>query len=176
MAGLNISKVKFLVVEDNPFMKDLLRQILRTLGVTQIVEASDGAEGFELYKDLHPDIVLLDWQMEPMDGLELTKLIRSTDSSNRYVPIIMITAYSEIARVTLARDAGVNEILVKPIAATSLFQRIRATIERPRLFVEAATYFGPDRRRRQDPNYKGEDRRVAGKRDLAFVGGESSAA
>jgi CheY-like chemotaxis protein len=174
VAGLNISKVKFLVVEDNPFMKDLLRQILRTLGVTQIVEASDGAEGFELYKQMSPDIVLLDWQMEPMDGLELTKLIRGTESNNRYVPIIMITAYSEIARVTLARDAGVNEILVKPIAATSLFQRIRATIERPRLFVEAESYFGPDRRRRQDPNYKGEDRRVAGKRDLAFVG-ESAA-
>lgn len=131
MAGLNISKVKFLVVEDNPFMKDLLRQILRTLGVTQIVEASDGAEGFELYKEMSPDIVLLDWQMEPMDGLELTKLIRGTDSNNRYVPIIMITAYSEIARVTLARDAGVNELLVKPIAATSLFTRIRAVIERP---------------------------------------------
>ena len=55
VAGLNISKVKFLVVEDNPFMKDLLRQILRTLGVLQIVEASDGAEGFELFKQMAPD-------------------------------------------------------------------------------------------------------------------------
>ena len=174
MAGLNISKVKFLVVEDNPFMKALLRQILRTLGVTQIVEATEGAEGFELFKATSPDIVLLDWQMEPVDGLELTKMIRGNQSPNRYVPIIMITAYSEIARVTLARDAGVNEILVKPIAATNLFTRIRAVIERPRLFVEAETYFGPDRRRRSDPNYKGEDRRTAGKRDLAYVG-ESAA-
>jgi two-component system chemotaxis response regulator CheY len=174
VAGLNISKVKFLVVEDNPFMKELLRQILRTLGVTQIVEAADGAEGFELYKATSPDIVLLDWQMEPVDGLELTKMIRGKDSPNRYVPIIMITAYSEIERVTLARDGGVNEILVKPIAATNLFSRVRAVIERPRLFVEAETYFGPDRRRRADPNYKGEDRRTAGKRDLAFVG-ESAA-
>ena len=112
--------------------------------------------------------------MEPMDGLELTKLIRGNESNNRYAPIIMITAFSEIARVTLARDAGVNEILVKPIAATTLFTRIRAVIERPRLFVEAESYFGPDRRRRQDPNYKSEDRRMAGKRDLAFVG-ESAA-
>lgn len=166
--------VKFLVVEDNPFMKDLLRQILRTLGVQQIVEASDGAEGFELFKQLNPDIVLLDWQMEPVDGLELTKLIRGKDSNNRYVPVIMITGFSEIDRVTLARDAGVNEILVKPIAATTLFTRIRAVIERPRLFVEAENYFGPDRRRRQDPNFKKEDRRVATKRDLAFVG-ESAA-
>ena len=174
MAGLNISKVKFLVVEDNPFMKDLLRQILRTLGWMQIVEASNGAEGYELFTQMSPDIVLLDWQMEPMDGLELTKIIRAKESPNRYVPIIMITAFSEIARVTLARDVGVNEILVKPIAATSLFTRIRAVIERPRLFVEAETYFGPDRRRRADPNYKGEDRRVTAKRDVAFVG-ESAA-
>lgn len=170
MPGLNISKVKFLVVEDNPFMKDLMRQILRTLGVQQIVEAADGAEGYELFREMIPDIVLLDWHMEPMNGLELTKMIRGPESPNRHLPVIMITAYSEIDRVTLARDAGVNEILVKPIAATNLFARIRAVIERPRLFVEAETYFGPDRRRRADPNYKGEDRRTAQKRDLAFVG------
>ena len=176
MAGLNISKVKFLVVEDNLFMKDLLRQILRTLGVTQIMEAGDGAEGFELFKQMVPDIMLLDWQMAPMDGLELTKLVRGKDSPNRYAPLIMITAYSEIERVTLVRDAGVNEMLVKPIAATTLFSRIRAVIERPRLFVESETYFGPDRRRRTDPRYKGEDRRNADKRDLAFAGGATAAA
>jgi two-component system chemotaxis response regulator CheY len=170
VAGLNISKVKFLVVEDNPFMKDLLRQILRTLGVTQIIEANDGTEGYAFFNDLHPDIVLLDWHMEPMDGLDLTKLIRAKESANRFAPIVMITAYSEIARVTLARDAGVNELLVKPIAATTLFTRIRAVIERPRLYVESDTYFGPDRRRRADPNYQSADRRTAAKKDIAFVG------
>ena len=170
MAGLNISKVKFLVVEDNPFMKELFRQILRTLGVTQIVEASDGAEGLVLLREMSPDIVLLDWQMEPMDGIAFAKQVRAKNSPTPYIPIIMVTAYSEIVRVTEARDAGINELLVKPIAATSLFSRIRAVIERPRLFVEAGTYFGPDRRRRNDPNRKGEDRRKVDDKSLALVG------
>lgn len=174
MAGLNISRVKFLVAEDNPFMKDILRQILRTLGVTQIIETSDGTEGYELFKQMSPDIVLLDWHMEPVDGLALTRRIRSKDGPNRYVPIIMITGYSEIERITRARDAGVNEILAKPIAATSLYTRVRAVIERPRLFVEADSYFGPDRRRRADPNYKSEDRRVTQRRDLAFIGNSAA--
>lgn len=170
MAGLNISKVKFLVVEDNPFMKELFRQILRTLGVTQIVEASDGAEGLLLLREMSPDIVLLDWQMEPMDGIAFAKHVRAKDGPTPYIPIIMVTAYSEIVRVTEARDAGINELLVKPIAATSLFSRIRAVIERPRLFVEAGTYFGPDRRRRNDPNRKSEDRRKVADKSLALVG------
>lgn len=170
MAGLNISKVKFLVVEDNPFMQAILRQVLRTLGVLQTEVAPDGDLGFKIFQTFDPDIVLLDWQMAPMDGLEFTRLIRtSRDSPNRYVPIIMITAHSEMNRVIEARDAGVNELLAKPIAALKLFTRIRTIIERPRLFVDSPTYFGPDRRRRVDADYLGPDRRTAPAKDDAFA-------
>ena len=161
MASLNISQIKFLVVEDNPFMMALLRQILRTLGVVQIDAAKDGAEAFERMRDFNPDIVLLDWQMAPMDGLEFAKLVRtSAECPNRFVPIIMITAYSEISRVTEARDAGVNEVLAKPIAVLGLYNRIRAVIERPRPFIDSSGYFGPNRRRRADPNYTGIEHRA----------------
>ena len=170
MASLNISQIKFLVVEDNPFMMALLRQILRTLGVVQIDAAKDGAEAFERMRDFNPDIVLLDWQMAPMDGLEFAKLVRaSPESPNRFIPIIMITAYSEISRVTEARDAGVNEVLAKPIAVLGLYNRIRAVIERPRLFVDSSAYFGPDRRRRVDPRYTGGERRAPPKPENALV-------
>ncbi len=170
MAGLNISKVKFLVVEDNPFMKELFRQILRSLGVTQVVEASNGDEGLWMLKEMSPDIVLLDWHMEPTDGISFAKQVRAKDSPNPYIPIILVTAYSEIVRVTEARDAGINELLVKPIAATNLFSRVRAVIERPRLFVEADTYFGPDRRRKSDAKRKGDERRNVAGKDIALVG------
>ena len=170
MAGLNISKVKFLVVEDNQFMSALVRQILRTLGVLQVDEAKDGADAFQRMREFGPDIVLLDWQMAPMDGLEFAKLVRtSPESPNRFIPIIMITAHSAISRVTEARDAGVNEILAKPIAALNLFTRIRAVIERPRLFIDAPTFFGPDRRRRVDPRYTGGERRAAAQPENALV-------
>lgn len=165
MAGLNISRVKFLVVEDNPFMQAILRQVLRTLGVLQTEVAPDGNLGYQIFQTFEPDIVLVDWQMEPMDGIEFTRLIRTNkESVNRYVPIVMITAHSELTRVIEARDAGVNELLAKPIAALKLFTRIRNIIEKPRLFIDSPGYFGPDRRRRVDPDYTGADRRAVPKK------------
>jgi two-component system, chemotaxis family, chemotaxis protein CheY len=170
MAGLNISRVKFLVVEDNAFMQAILRQVLRQLGVLQTEVAPDGDLGFKLLQSFEPDIVLLDWQMAPMDGMEFTKLVRtSRESPNPYLPIIMITAHSDLTRVIEARDAGVNELLAKPIAALKLFTRIRTIIEKPRLFVEAPSYFGPDRRRRIDPEYAGPNRRATAKKDDAVA-------
>jgi DNA-binding response OmpR family regulator len=84
----------------------------------------------------------------------------------------MITGHSERARITEARDAGINEILIKPISATQLYQRIKSVIDMPRQFVESDGYFGPDRRRRRYPSYTGPDRRAdagpEGKADLVI--------
>ena len=71
----------------------------------------------------------------------------------------MLTGYTEQRRVTAARDSGVSEFLSKPFTVTGLLKRIEALIHSPRPFVRSETYFGPDRRRRDDPNYRGPDRR-----------------
>jgi DNA-binding response OmpR family regulator len=71
----------------------------------------------------------------------------------------MLTGHTEMNRVMEARDAGVHEFLAKPISAKSIYARIRAIIERPRPFIRAGVYFGPDRRRRNNPSYKGRERR-----------------
>ena len=95
-----------------------------------------------------------------LDGLDFVRLVRKgADSPNPYVPIILLTGHTEMHRVLEARDAGVNEILAKPISIKSLFSRIVSIIESPRPFVKSKTYFGPCRRRYQDPNYKGPERR-----------------
>ena len=160
MAKLDISNVKFLIVEDNPFMRIILKQLLRALGVLEMAEAADGALAFSSMKTFEPDIILVDWEMQPLDGLDFVKLVRTGDDSpNQYVPIIMVTGHSEQNKVTQARDAGINEMLIKPLSARTLFSRIRAVIERPRPFVETRSYFGPDRRRKQDENFSGQDRR-----------------
>jgi two-component system chemotaxis response regulator CheY len=111
-------------------------------------------------KTLDADIVICDWLMEPMDGNTFTKMIRkSENSSDIYVPIIMLTGHTELTRVVTARDAGVNEFLAKPVSATNIYQRIKMVLESPRQFIRTNDYFGPDRRRRDDPSYKGEERR-----------------
>ena len=118
-----------------------------------------------VFLDKQVDLILTDWQMQPLSGIELTKRIRtSPDSTNVFVPIIMITAFHEREHVFKARDAGVTEYVVKPISPKSLFSRIDAVIERPRQFVRVGEFFGPDRRR-QKKGYSGDERRGQDKPD-----------
>ena len=110
----------------------------------------------------HPfDVAFVDFRLEGLDGLEFCRLVRNgADSPNPFLPIIMITAYSERSRVMEAVNAGVDEFLVKPIRAIDVASRLNAVVERRRPFVRSPSYFGPDRRRRADPRYKGELRRA----------------
>ena len=111
------------------------------------------------------DIVIVDWEMSPVNGIELTRNIRKMkDSYISFLPVIMLTAHSEKSRIIEARDSGVNEYVVKPLSALSLFKKIQSVIEDPRPFIQNKSYFGPDRRRKDDA-YRGEERRVAEETD-----------
>lgn len=87
--------------------------------------------------------------MDVIEGPELVKMIRcGENSANPYIPVIMMSAFTERYRVIAARDAGVNEFLAKPVSPKSLYQRIVSIIEKPRPFIKTPTYFGPCRRRK----------------------------
>ncbi|MEY3235033.1 response regulator [Aquidulcibacter sp.] len=149
-----------MIVDDNQHMRGILKELLRAAGVSEIKEASDPVEAFEYMKASAVDLLLVDLAMPLIDGVEFTKMIRtSEDSPNPFLPIIMITGHSERSRVNAARDAGVNEFLVKPVTAKSLMERLTLIVNKPRNFVKSKLYFGPDRRRRRDPNYGGSERR-----------------
>src|SRR6516165_5420961 len=157
---LRYDLLKILLVDDNHHMRVLLSEILRAIGVTHIYVASDGAQGLEMMKSHDVDIIMTDLSMQPLDGIDFTRLIRrSKDSPNTMCPIIMITGHSTLQRVHEARDAGVNEFLAKPLTAKGVIERIGQVIDNPRPYVKTADYFGPDRRRRADPNYVGPFRR-----------------
>ncbi|MCA3691876.1 response regulator [Aquidulcibacter sp.] len=146
MPGLNSLHV--LVVDDNPHMRSIVVAILRGVGIGTVKEASDGADAMEVMRAGVPDIVIVDLNMFPIDGLEFTQMIRTAvDSPFPFVPIIMMTGHTERTKVTAARDSGVNELVAKPISAKTLLDRIVAVIDRPRAFVKTATYTGPCRRR-----------------------------
>ena len=158
MAGLE--RVRFLVVDDNAHMINIVKTILRGFGAAHIFEAKDATDAFHRLKHDSIDIVITDYQMEVLDGIEFVKLVRnSSDSPNRYVPIIMLTAHSERSRVIQSRDAGANEFCCKPVTAQELYRKVVAIVDYPRPFIKTSSYFGPDRRRRQDPKYAGPERR-----------------
>lgn len=160
MADYNLESLNIMIVDDNRHMRFLVKTILNSLGVRRVYEAEDGQSGLRSLRDFEADIVICDWKMEPMDGIEFTYLIRNGDDSpNVYVPIIMLTGHTELNRVTEARDAGVNEFLAKPVSVEKLYKRIKTILESPRQFIRTTGYFGPDRRRRDDPSYMGPERR-----------------
>jgi CheY-like chemotaxis protein len=149
-----------LVVEDTAPMRKLIVSVLETLGVGKVYQAETGESGFESFRRNAPDIVIADWHMLPVNGIELTKNIRTgAQSSGRMTPVILVTGYSALSRVSEARDAGVTEFLVKPFSANDLAKRLAYVINKPRDFVDCNEYFGPDRRRRANPEYNGPDRR-----------------
>lgn len=156
----DFSQVTVLIVEDNQPMVDLLRSLLEAYGITKIHSAKDGDEGYDLFKQEMPDLILSDWMMKPVDGISFTRRIRNDVSSpNKFAPIILMTGFSEKRRVMQARDAGVTEFLVKPFNARDLYRRIVQIIERPRQFVRSEDFFGPDRRRKRESAYTGPKRR-----------------
>jgi two-component system chemotaxis response regulator CheY len=161
MTPTGFEGLKALIVEDNMQMRALLRALLNSVGIHDINEATNGKSAIELLRVRGCDLILTDLAMAPMDGLEFARHVRNDeDSSNPFIPIIMVSGHTEKYRVEAARDAGVTEFLAKPVTANNLFSRIAEIVERPRAFVRCDSYFGPDRRRRQLENYAGPRRRA----------------
>ncbi len=154
-------QIKVLLVEDNRPMLELLKNVLRSFGVGTIVTALDGEEAYRRFCDTNPDLVIADWMMAPCDGIELSQKIRNDPKSpNQYVPIILMTGFSEKRRVIDARDVGITEFLVKPFNTRDLYKRLFQIIEKPRQFIRCEDFFGPDRRRKETEVYEGPKRRA----------------
>jgi DNA-binding response OmpR family regulator len=143
-------------------MRGVLRAILVSFGMRRVEEAADCDEAMGAVAGGEIDLAFIDFKLGGLDGIEFCRQIRrSSQSPNPFLPIIMVTAYSERGRVIDAVNAGVDEFLVKPIRAVDVANRMNAVIERRRSFIEVPGYFGPDRRRRSDPRFKGPWRRAA---------------
>lgn len=154
----HLDRLNFLVIDDNAYMRRIIRSILHGLGIRNVFEAEDGAAGFEALSHYNPDIIILDMLMPIFDGIEFLNLIRNPNNEFAFIPIIVISGHVEADRINAARNAGCNELLAKPVSSQELLKRILNVIENPRPFVNTPAYFGPCRRR-TNMNYKGNDRR-----------------
>jgi CheY-like chemotaxis protein len=162
MSGYRFDRLKILVVDDNAHMRKLVVTILQAFGAIQIFEAESGERAWALLRDANPDVIVLDWMMEGMSGLEFVRQVRTSEQSpNPFVPVIMLTGHTHIDHVRQARDAGVNEFLAKPVSVKAILTRLIVVIEHPRPYVRTKSYFGPCRRRRGADEYRGPERRAA---------------
>jgi CheY-like chemotaxis protein len=158
---MDLSALRILVVDDNRHTAEIIKSILESVGAREIRVTVTTHDAFKRLQEEMIDLVILDQNLGAGGaGVDLVRRIHKDPASpNPFVPIVMLTGYADAKLVRTARDCGVSEFLVKPFTAAGLLKRIEALIFQPRPFVRAQDYFGPDRRRRQDPSYTGVERR-----------------
>lgn len=144
-----LSQVNILIQDADFEMSVVLRNVLSSLGFGAVYHARNGEAGLRILQEKDIDIVITDWDMEPMNGIDFINFIRTSPRSpNKTLPIIMLTGKANREHVELARDTGMTEFVVKPFTVQTLCNRIILVVEHPRNFILSHAYNGPDRRRR----------------------------
>ena len=137
-----------LVVDDNQYMRKMVRNLLVNCGIKHICEAGDGIAALDTIRTVGPDVVILDWEMPLLNGPELVRIVRSPGVFPMPdVPIIMLSGHGERWRVVEAVRLGVNEYLVKPVSAKALYDRLVTITLQPRPTVKLGDYYGPEPRK-----------------------------
>jgi two-component system, chemotaxis family, chemotaxis protein CheY len=160
MQAPRLEALSVLIVDDSKHMCELIVAMLRAFGIAQAVACQDVASAMNYMRQHNVDIVITDLALPSTTGVEFVHQLRwDSKSPAPFVPVLMVTGYSDRVRVEAARDAGINEFLVKPVTPRALFDRLVALIDSPRAFVRSPTYMGPDRRRRRVLGFQGPYRR-----------------
>lgn len=151
-----------LIIDDQPFYRNLLSDIMRNIGINDVTLAINGVDALDALDSISPSIIICDWVMPEMDGLEFTRKIRASyDEKLRMTPIIMVTSNNLRSQIEEARNTGVDTFVLKPVSLKSVWDRVKEVVEMPRDFVVAPKYVGPCRRsRRPNQNYFGPFRRA----------------
>jgi CheY-like chemotaxis protein len=137
-----------LVVDDNPYTRKMLRMMLLNLGAKTIFEAGDGVAALDLVRSADPDLMILDWEMPVLSGAQVMRIVRSPGVFPKpNLPIIMLTAHGQRARVIAALRLGINEFLVKPISPKALQDRLMSILVKPRPMVQIGKHYVPQPRR-----------------------------
>jgi two-component system, chemotaxis family, chemotaxis protein CheY len=130
-----------LVVDDNQYMRKMVRNLLVNCGIKDIYEAGDGITALDTIRTVGPDVVVLDWEMPLLSGAELVRIVRSPGVFPMPdVPIIMLSGHGERWRVVEAVRLGVNEYLIKPVSAKALYDRLVSITLQPRPTVHLGDY------------------------------------
>jgi CheY-like chemotaxis protein len=172
MERMNFTGVTALVVESDAHSVNLLGEILRGFGLDRQIAVKSGSEARACLEHAVVELCFVEASLRDMKGVELVRWIRQkAPDPLRFVPIIVLTSYSQIDAVVAARDAGANFVVRKPISPQVLYDRVAWAAQGTRRFIETETYIGPDRRFKQIGPPEGVGRRCT---DLSQDVGEQS--
>jgi CheY-like chemotaxis protein len=154
---------RVVIADPNVNSARLLLDILKSLGSREVVMESEEARVLDLIREVEPGIVFTERTGALLDGEVLTRTLRRSSMPSRKVPVIMVTSEATASTILGARDSGVHEFLRKPFTTNDLLRRIENVATKPRDWVEAVGYVGPDRRRFNSGEYNGPHKRKADK-------------
>lgn len=193
----SLKNMSILVLDNEKKLAQMISDVLNRLGFPSgnLLRAQDGFDGLDTLRKRSVDMIILDWELlpqkeylkiaensvvrtrwgdlPPVNGASFVRCLRrSPHSPNPFVPCLMLTPPTQMSHILFARDAGVNEILIKPIVAEDLARRIVQIVEHPREFITCPEYRGPCRRRKQDGPPPGKtDRR---RKDVKIIRSRAS--
>lgn len=121
--------ILILVIDDNKTMRRIVRTLLNQLGYNNVEEAEDGVSAFNMIKEKNYQLVISDWNMTPITGLELLQQVRAVDAYKN-LPFIMVTAESKMENIVEAKNAGANNYIVKPFSASTLEIKLNAVLDK----------------------------------------------
>jgi len=161
---INLKGLMFVVADPNPYFSRIVVGLLRSFGANNIAEVRNSFDAIRTLNGQKVDILLCDEKLPPHGGLQVAHAIRKKkDNDNRTVPILIMAGDTRESIVKIARDAGANMVIAKPLSPASLYDRLTWIAFNPRQFIDTATYFGPDRRFKVEPIPGGVGRRKGDK-------------
>jgi CheY-like chemotaxis protein len=167
-ATINIKGLVFLVADANPYFSRIVVGLLRSFGASTVTEVRNSFDAIQMLNSQKVDILLCDDKLPPHGGLQVAHAIRhKRDNENRSIPILVMAGNTRESLIKIARDAGANMVMAKPVSATSLYDRLTWIAFSPRQFVDTASYYGPDRRFKNEPIPGDVDRRKGDKTKAA---------
>ena len=147
---VSLRDISVLIVDDSIVVRNLIKWTLRSGDAGTIREAADGRAALKRLERFLPDVILVNWRTKPVAGLDFVRQVRNSGTGGpAFARIVVMSRCCRYRQVLAARDAGVDEFLVKPLSRAGLLAGIRTVIDNPRRFSCAESYFGPDRRRNQ---------------------------
>ena len=150
---------RVVIIDPNLSATRLLTDIMKGMGAREVYSESDEERALELLRDVEPGVIFTERSGETLNGETLARRVRRSSMSCRMSPIIMVTGEATAAAIKGARDSGVHEFLRKPFTTGDLFKRVENVALKPRPWIEAVGYVGPDRRRFNSGEYTGAKKR-----------------
>lgn len=147
-----LHQYKFLIADEDHRLSLVLKTMLGEMGFTNAQVTRSGQDVVSMLADNSFDFLITEWNIQHFDGIELiSRIRRDSGSPNPTLPIIMLTGRAEQSDVIAARDNGINEYVIKPFSAKTIYNRLERIVEFPRNFVAARDFIGPDRRHKSKP-------------------------